>query len=316
MARCLSLSLHADDATVTVVGESAGGSSILHQITAYGGSQGSLSFQKAIIQSPGFFPVDSSSQTANTASNFLQYLGVSSLTAARAASFEAVYAASAEQVGDAPFGSFTYGPVVDGSLVPDLPGKLLASGNFHKGIQVMVGHNADEGIGFTSPYVNSDTTFASYIGSHMSPSSATASNLAYIANTLYPARAFTDQIARTSKAIAEMIFTCNTFYLDTAFNNETYSYLFAVPPAYHGSDVAFTYYSGASVSLDPQVQVAVAMQKYFLNFARGGDPNGQGLATFEQFGSAANMLVFNTTGIVARVDDTANERCKWWQENL
>lgn len=303
---------------VTVIGESAGGSSIMHQITSYGGRNGSPAFQKAIIQSPGFFPVDSSTQTATTASSFLQYLGVSSLSAARDASFESVYAANAQQVGDAPYGSFLYGPVVDGTFVPALPGILLANDQFHKDVQVMVGHNADEGIGFTSPYVNSDTTFAEFIGSKMSPSKATTADLEYIANTFYPSQNYPDQISRTSSAIAEMIFTCNTFYLDTAFNNRTYSYLFAVPPAYHGSDVAFTYYTGATAQglLDPQVAVAIAMQKYFLNFARSGNPNGDGLAKWEEFGSVANMLVFNTSGIVTRVDDTANERCKYWQENL
>jgi cholinesterase len=40
---------------VTVIGESAGGGSIEHQITAYAG-QGEAPFQQAILQSPGFKP--------------------------------------------------------------------------------------------------------------------------------------------------------------------------------------------------------------------------------------------------------------------
>lgn len=36
------------------------------------------------------------------------------------------------------------GPVVDGSFVPDLPGKLLLEGKFAKDVKVMVGHNANE----------------------------------------------------------------------------------------------------------------------------------------------------------------------------
>lgn len=38
---------------VTVMGESAGGGSIMHQITAFGGLQGPAPFQQAILQSPG-----------------------------------------------------------------------------------------------------------------------------------------------------------------------------------------------------------------------------------------------------------------------
>ena len=38
---------------VTVAGESAGGGSIMHQITAFGGLKGAAPFQQAILQSPG-----------------------------------------------------------------------------------------------------------------------------------------------------------------------------------------------------------------------------------------------------------------------
>jgi len=43
-----------DKNRVTVFGESAGGGSIMHQITAYGGANGSAPFQQAIPQSPGW----------------------------------------------------------------------------------------------------------------------------------------------------------------------------------------------------------------------------------------------------------------------
>src|ERR1700727_1717976 len=46
-----------DPNRVTVIGESAGAGSIMHQITAFGGLQGPAPFQQAILQSPGFLPV-------------------------------------------------------------------------------------------------------------------------------------------------------------------------------------------------------------------------------------------------------------------
>ena len=99
--------------------------------------------------------------------------------------------------------------------------------------------------------------------------------------------------------------------------NKTYSYDFAVPPAYHGNDVAFTYYTGASTSLDPQIQVAITMQRYFLNFAKTGNPNGAGMVTWDRFDVANTMKVFNTTGNLKMIkDDTTNARCNWWQANL
>ena len=43
-----------DPNRVTVIGESAGGGSIMHQITAFGGLNGRAPFQQAVLQSPGF----------------------------------------------------------------------------------------------------------------------------------------------------------------------------------------------------------------------------------------------------------------------
>ncbi|KXT15931.1 hypothetical protein AC579_1433 [Pseudocercospora musae] len=311
-----------DPNMVTVIGESAGAGSIMHHITAYGGrsSAGSF-FQKAIIQSPAFQPQENDDARNQAFSAFLNLLDVSDLASARKLDFSTVFKANAQQVYNSPYGQFTFGPAVDGSYVPDLPGTLLLKGRFNKNVAVMVGHNADEGIGFTSPYASNDSAFLQDVGSWMTLSSATSSNLAYINSTLYApifdgSRGYANQIARTDTAISELVFTCNTFYLDKAYNNQTYSYYFAVPPAYHGSDVGFTYYTGSTTN-DPSVQVAVNMQRYFLRFMRNGNPNGADVPTWNTFGSSANMKVFNTTGNLRQMpDNTANARCNWWQANL
>lgn len=44
-----------DPRRVSVMGESAGGGSIMHQITAFGNQQGPAPFQQAIMQSPGLY---------------------------------------------------------------------------------------------------------------------------------------------------------------------------------------------------------------------------------------------------------------------
>ena len=51
-----------DPTRVTVMGESAGGGSIMHQITAFGGLNGPAPFQQAILQSPGLYGVTLPSQ--------------------------------------------------------------------------------------------------------------------------------------------------------------------------------------------------------------------------------------------------------------
>ena len=154
-----------DPRRVTVFGQSAGGGSIEHHITSNGG-RGPVPFQQAILQSPGFQPVSSRTQQEKIFQGFLKTLGVGSLQEARGKSEEEVTQANTVQVGLAPYGQFLYGkvylplpvralfqeinlkmglgPVVDGTYVTDLPGRLLLAGRFAKDIKVMAGHNANE----------------------------------------------------------------------------------------------------------------------------------------------------------------------------
>ena len=128
---------------VTVFGESAGGGSIMHQITAYGGKD-PVPFQQALAQSPGFFPVVSLQEQEQTLNDFLAYANVTSIDEARSLPSSALVRANLEHVGASPYGRYTYGPAVDGNFVPALPGLLLLHGQFAKDLKIMVGHNADE----------------------------------------------------------------------------------------------------------------------------------------------------------------------------
>lgn len=116
----------------------------MHQITAFGGEQQPVPFQQAILQSPGFQPLVSDDQLNQATSDFLALLNVTTIDEARQLPFEDLATANTIQVGEANYGSFVYGPAVDGSFVPALPGQLLLEGRFAKDVKVMVGHNADE----------------------------------------------------------------------------------------------------------------------------------------------------------------------------
>lgn len=108
------------------------------------------------------------------------------------------------------------------------------------------------------------------------------------------------------------VFTCNTFYLDKAFANKTYSYLFSVPPATHGEDIPYTYYNGPSTSVI-STPVALALQKYLTDFAETGSPNGEGVPYFPMYQMNATVQDLNITGISQMRDPAANARCDYWQ---
>lgn len=279
----------------------------MHQITAFGGYK-PVSFQQAIPQSPGFQTIVSTKQQEQVFNAYLALLNVSTIAEARKLPYETLQTANIIQVGLSPYGEFTYNPVVDGIFAPQLPGQLLAKGLCAKDIKVMVGHNADEGLLFTSPYISNATAYNTKIQQLIPSLQALPNVVQYITDTLYPTSSYPDQIARLSATLAESVFTCNTFYLDKAFNNQTYSYQFAVPPALHGNDVPYTFYVEGQNITSPEI--AATLQGYITKFAGRGDPG------FPLFGTNASMNVLNVTGVSVRGDDTANERCGWWQKAL
>ena len=134
-----------DPKRVTIFGESAGGGSVMHQITAYGGCDDrAVPFQPALAQSPGIFPIVSNQQQEKTLSEFLKYAGVTSLDEARMLPSSALLQANINQVSASQYGQYTYGPVVDGDFVPALPGELLVHGKFANDVKIMVAHNSNE----------------------------------------------------------------------------------------------------------------------------------------------------------------------------
>lgn len=93
---------------MTVIGESAGGGSTIHQITAYGGMKGKVPFQQAVVQSGAFLEVPSQRDQENIFQSFLKIAGVSSVQEARGLSTETLQFVNAKMVGEAPYGSFTF----------------------------------------------------------------------------------------------------------------------------------------------------------------------------------------------------------------
>lgn len=317
---------------MTVFGESAGGGSIMHQITAFGGLKGPAPFAGAVPQSPGFFPIVSPSTEEGIFNDFLALLNVSTLAEARQLPSSAIIAANAQQVLSAAYGQFVYGPSVDGDFVPALPGQLLARGQFDKNVSVMTGHNANEGLLFTSPSINNNSALDTYLKTSFPALNYMPETLNYITQVLYPpifdgsqAQNYTNQIGRVEAILSEFVFTCNAVWLNEAYNNQTHAYLFDVSPSLHGQDIAYTYYNGngsatpgaGGLSLGVQsVPVALAMQEYITEFAKTGNPNIRGEPFFPMYGSNATVLALGPRSIGPIRDPAASARCAWWQKGL
>ncbi|MCJ1356216.1 MAG: hypothetical protein MMC33_006210 [Icmadophila ericetorum] len=307
-----------DKNRVTIMGESAGGGSITHQITAYGGLGGKVPFHQAIPQSPAWQLIPGNAVPENTTQIFLKMLNVSTVADARKLPSMALIIANIIQVGGSQYGDFTFGPLVDGSFVPAPPGKLLLQGNFHKNLNILVGHNADEGLDFTNPAITNNTIYNDFVLVNF-PDIQTAA-FDYITQTLYPpifdgSQGYKDEIGRAVKTISESSFICNTNYLDRAFLNKTYAYQFDVFPALHGQDVPYTFYNGPNPSVANDT-VAIALQEYITSFVETGTPSAPHILKFPMYGSNSQIIDLGTTKISQIMDDVIGSRCEWWQKAL
>ncbi|KAG4439719.1 hypothetical protein IFR05_004797 [Cadophora sp. M221] len=317
-----------DPTRVTLIGESAGGGSILHQITAFGGFGGKSPFQQGILQSAGFFPIPSNQQQEDAYQKTLQYATliagrpILTVDALRNLTDEQLYQVNAAVVGTSPYTLFKYGPAVDGVFVPKLPEELLAAGHFDKSINVIVGHNANEGLLFASPFVQDNDAFKSYIKT-MIPTISTT-QLDYITSTLYPpifngSYPYTTQIDRTALFVSEFVFTCHTRFLGLAYKGKSWSYLFNIPPGFHAFDIPYTFFTG-DTSTGTNATVAKTLQAYLISFTSTGRPNRVNVPFFPAYGVNGSTQVIGISGLGTQIPDTvgtglAAERCAYWQKS-
>ncbi|KAJ5638973.1 uncharacterized protein N7484_006835 [Penicillium longicatenatum] len=314
-----------DPERVTLIGDSAGAGSIMHQITAYGGKGGPSRFQQAILQSPAWVPMPDTKQPEQTLQNFLQLLNVSTLDEARQLPSETLIAANAYQIAtQSKWGDFTYTPVVDGTFVPALPGQLLMEGKFDHNLTVMSGHNTDEGLEFTPPASILSSALPKMLKVYYP--FITQDVIDYVTQVLYPpiyngTYGYTSPTERYVFLISESIFECNTEYLNWAYENNTFAYEFSVPPSLHGQDTLYTFYNPGRSGIDggisglqvQNVSVAFAMQDYFTSFAQFGAPRSPVGPNFPRYGSQNALLDIGNNTIRPVRDLSDNFRCRYWQ---
>ena len=309
-----------DKDRVTVMGESAGGGSILHQITAFGGLAGKAPFQQAILQSPGVFPVTSPLQQEQAFQTYLASLNITTIQEARQLPSEVLIEANAKQVSASPYGNYAYNPAIDSVIIPGLPGRLLSQGSYDKDVRILVDHVALEGVLFTSPNITSTAALDDLVVG-LFPD-IDPSIVKYISTDLYPAifdgsQGYKSQFERGFLVNGDIVVRCNAEFIGRTFKDKAYAYEFAVAPAIHGLDLYYIFAANPPSNLTaPAVAAASAIQTYITSFVMEGEPKGKGFPDIPLYGSDANILYLNGTTIVPGKDDTANERCRWWQQGL
>ncbi|PYH82078.1 alpha/beta-hydrolase [Aspergillus uvarum CBS 121591] len=309
-----------DSERVTVMGESAGGGSILHQITAYGGSNGPVPFQQAILQSPAFTPdqILNPCRQEQIFHEFLQFANVSTLEEARRLPSSILIEANRQQIYGSSLGSFTYGPVVDGTFVPEPPFRLLRERKLDATVTPMLAYNGNDGIIFSDFSLRNESGYQAYISGLLD---LQPNDTAYVSTQMYPpvfngSRRYTDEISRAGATFQEAVIQCNEIMLAGALGNATYNYVFDVFPGLHAQDVSATF----DVNLDPTPGVfdpMIALQQLITSFTLTGKPATDHIRHVPIYGPESTLLVLNATGIsTGREDPRVAERCEEWYNLL
>ncbi|TGO31594.1 hypothetical protein BHYA_0496g00010 [Botrytis hyacinthi] len=325
-----------DPHRITITGESAGGGSVIHQVTAYGGLRGPVPFQRAIPQSSYWRPNSSPYEQEELLQRYLQLLNVTSLSAARELPATLLIAANEALIHSS--GSNPFGPTVDGDFVPRDPRQVLFNSNYSPSVDILIGHNSQEGLFSVTDLIGqNDSAFPSVITGQfggMAPSV-----LEFVVNTLYPpvynGSLYADYVQRGALFVSDAFIACTTEYLANAYNNAIYGYVFDVAPGIHGQDIPYMNYlksnstsanassSSTSSSLINEIlnvneTIAFALQDYVTSFTINGVPTSSvdGLTEFPMYGSNSSVVNLNLASIIEIKAPTDNNRCKWWGSAL
>jgi len=304
----------------------------MHHLIAQGGTRDPL-FQQAALQSPGLEPIYDAGRILQQYQTFEVAAGCAGkgLPCLRAASAETLQAANNQTVYSSPYGTFRYGPAIDGTLIRDLPALEMARGNYWKNVKVIVGHTSNEGILFADPSIDTDSDFTTAIKTRFP--NATQATLETIQNDLYPKPGISTEFAtnyvRWSTLIQDFKVTCNSRGITQSYAGKAYAYVYGIPPGIHGSDLMATFWrpdlnsSSTQLGPIPDQSLATGWQSYFTSFVRSGTPNkyrqcGKLLPTrdwplAEVTAKGVMALEMNLLGFSWVLDDKTNERCDFWR---
>lgn len=294
----------------------------MHHLTAYATLKGPAPFSRAIIQSPASAVQASAKQQEDTTLVFLNLLNVSTVDEARKLSSSALIEANSKQVAASSYGTFAYGNVPDDAFAPDLPTRMLAQGSYFDDIEVLVGHNANEGLSLANPAFQdttggeTETLFEELIKEHFP--AVSSQTVDYITQTLYPpnydgSRGYTDPVRRVAQYIGDAILTNTANAVSQAYGNNSFAYEYAIGAGLHAADVPYTFYNGPSSSVAAEDK-AMDLQDILTSFARTGVPTAKHVAVFPTYETGVLRIGDEGYSIVA--DSTANDRNSWWQKTL
>jgi len=289
-----------DPGKVTIFGESAGGIAV-SMLCASPLAKGL--FHGAISQSGGSFgpsrhvtyPGENMKKIVDAEQDGLTYAksaGVSSITELRNIAADKL-----------PVGGFAKGmawPIVDGWVIPDDQYKLYESGKFND-TPILVGYNSDEGASFSPPKTPEDyikgvnTRYGKFAEDLLKAYPVGSNTVPKTARDLARDAAFGWQTwswARLQSKIGKSKVFYYYFDQHPDYPKDSPRYGYGSP---HGQDVAYVFKhldTSNPQTTKTDSDISEAMATYWTNFAKYGNPNGEGEPSWPSFSDANPVLMY------------------------
>jgi para-nitrobenzyl esterase len=313
-----------DADNVTIFGESAGGLSVLTQLaspTARG------LFQKAVVQSGSYNPVQQTLAQAETAGKaFAAQAGCADQTAAclRALPVSTILADQNAGVGG-------YMPNIDGHVVVRSLATAFATGQFTH-VPVVDGTNHDEWrlfVGIATLQGN-PVTAANYTGQIEATLGVTPAQAAAI-EAQYPLSAYPSPPEAMGAVGTDAIFACNALSFDQSLSRfvPTYAYELndpnppsVLPPVgfplgdFHAADLAYVFNTAdapVAGGLDAgQIRLADTVQRYWTDFAARAFPTSFGTPFWPPFRAGQRMQSLTEPAPTPQAGFATEHHCGFW----
>ncbi|KAJ3520878.1 hypothetical protein NMY22_g12549 [Coprinellus aureogranulatus] len=323
-----------DPRRVTIWGSSAGAGSVLQLLVANGGKTDPPLFQSAILSSLYYPPQYNYNDRIpeDVYRSIIQKAGCEDVSGK--GSLDCLRELDAERFDEVVnavastgfYGTFPIQPVIDGSLIPDSPLKLMEQGKLNTALivvlfqqAVIATHNTNEGIVFIDPTYNGTTEY--YVSQFLPTISSSDAKAAADIYEGLGLSAF-DQAAAIH---GEFTLICPTYALMRGLDGHGYKGHFAIPPALHGDDAAFYFpTSFATPSTYNNTEFKTSFAGAFFDFIQTGSPDavnrtGSILPDWPRWNTSARQeVLFNRTEamepqiVVTKAPEDLIERCRFW----
>jgi para-nitrobenzyl esterase len=322
-----------DGSKMTIFGESAGGNSVMNHLVLP--ASGNL-FQRAIVESGTY---NSGARGLSAAEDDYQKF----LKDAGCQDLDCLVGLDAETV-KAHWPHVLAYPVVDGVEFTASAGELIAQGQYHSDVDVLLGSNRDElalFIGDILPKNLNNVEFQAALELLLpNPFQHAAAQRIYESDDYkYP-----DDLAGRSQKWWEMVrmgtdaaglggFTdhddgvfalghCGARHvaqmLKAGGTSVVYGYLFASGTVVqHGDDIGYAFGDVESFKSQSDKDLAKTMGTFWSNFAVDGNPNGAGLPQWPEFDIASDKVLRFDNGSSIFVEERLRaEACAFWKDHV